>query len=87
MFFSVITKKLFTGEILTKNLVTSKRWKEVKGEKFESYGGSLKNPNFRGRVLEKPIYRGELPKNRGLTKKWGGGVVFERGIPQCTCTP
>ena len=33
MFFSAITKDL-KGEILTKNLVTFKRWDEVKDEKF-----------------------------------------------------
>lgn len=77
MFFSVITKKLFTGEILTKNLVTSKRWKEVKGEKFESYGGSLKNPNFR---------RGKgSRKRKGLGDKERMVFSRERGvIPQST---
>ena len=29
---------------------------------FEYYGGSLKNPIFRGGVHEKPKYMGELPK-------------------------
>ena len=33
MFFSVINKKL-NWEILTKNLVTFKRWNGVKDEKF-----------------------------------------------------
>ena len=33
MFFSVIIKNL-NWEILTKNLVTFKRWDEVKDEKF-----------------------------------------------------
>ena len=33
MFFSVITKNL-NWEILTKNLVTFKRWNGVKDEKF-----------------------------------------------------
>ena len=33
MFFSVITKKL-NWEILTKNLVTFKRWDRLKNEKF-----------------------------------------------------
>ena len=35
-------------EILTKNLVTFKRWDGLKDEKFEYYGGSLKNLIFRG---------------------------------------
>ena len=38
MFFSVTTKNL-NREILTKNLVTFKRWDGVKYEKFEYYGG------------------------------------------------
>ena len=38
------------------NLVTFRRWDGVKDEKFEYYGGSLKNPIFRGGVNEKPIY-------------------------------
>ena len=42
MFFAVITKNL-NWEILTKNLVTFKRWDDVKYEKFWYYGGSLKN--------------------------------------------
>ena len=42
MFFSVLTKSL-NWEILTKNLVTFKRWDGVKDEKFYYYGGSLKN--------------------------------------------
>ena len=46
MFFSVITKNL-NWEILTKNLVTLKRWDGVKDEKFDYYVGSLKNPIFR----------------------------------------
>ena len=33
MFFSVITKDL-NWEILTKNLITFKRWQEVKEENF-----------------------------------------------------
>ena len=35
MFFSVITKNL-NWETLTKNLVTFKRWDEVKKEKFNA---------------------------------------------------
>ena len=42
MFFSVLTKSL-NWEILSKNLVTFKRWDGVKDEKFYYYGGSLKN--------------------------------------------
>ena len=47
LFFSAITKNLI-WEILTKNLVTFKRWDRVQDKKFEYYGGSLKNPIFRG---------------------------------------
>ena len=46
MFFSVITKNL-NWEILTKNLVTFKRWHGVKDEKFSCYRVSLKSPIFR----------------------------------------
>ena len=62
MFLSVITKNL-NWEILTKNLVNFKRWNGVKDEKFEYFGGSLKNSIFRrrGEVNKKLIYRGELP--------------------------
>ena len=62
MFISVITKNL-NWEILTKNLVNFKRWNGVKDEKFEYFGGSLKNSIFRrrGEVNKKLIYRGELP--------------------------
>ena len=75
MFFYVVIKNL-NWEVLTNNVVTFKRRDGVKDEKFEYYGGSLKNLIFRvGGVHEKPM---------GLDKKEGGGV-FERGlIPQCT---
>ena len=94
MFFYVVIKNL-NWEVLTNNVVTFKRRDGVKDEKFEYYGGSLKNLIFRvGGVHEKPIHRGELPKKgggleqfadlMGLDKK-EGGRVFERGlIPQCT---
>ena len=42
-------------------MVTFKRWDAVKDEKFEYYGGSLKNSIFRG-THENAIYREELPK-------------------------
>ena len=95
MFLSLITKNL-KWEILTKNLVTFKRWDEVKDKKFYYYGGSLKNPNFSG-GHEKPIYRGDCLK-RGALGQFAdikGGLVKKRGwcywgggggglIPQCT---
>ena len=90
MFFSVITKNL-NRKTLTKNLVTIKRWDEVKDEKFKYYEGSLKNPNFRERVT-KNQYIGGIAFKRGegawtvsrfrggwLGEKQGGGV-FE-GAP------
>ena len=54
MFSSVITKNL-NWEILTKNLVTFKRWDGGNDEKFDYYGGSLKNPILRAGVNEKLI--------------------------------
>ena len=48
MFFSLIIKDL-NWEILAKNLVTFKKWDGAKDEKFQYYGGSLKNLIFRGR--------------------------------------
>ena len=56
MFFSVQTKNL-NWEILTKNLVTFKRWDGVKDEKFSYHGGSLKNLIFRVGGHEKLINR------------------------------
>ena len=52
MVFSVITKNL-NWNILTKNLVTFKRWDGVKDEKFKRYGDSLKNLIFRGGLTKK----------------------------------
>ena len=73
---SLITKNL-NWEILTKNLVTFKRWDGVKG-------GSLKNPIFRG-FHEKPIYKWELRKKGWLGQfadlRMGGRLGL---IPQCT---
>ena len=96
MFFSVQTKNL-NWEILTKNLVTFKRWDGVKDEKFQFYRGSLKNLIFKEGVCEKPICMGELPKSGAWTVcrfKEGGGVAGkERGdfwgelIPQCIVCP
>ena len=53
MFFSNIAKNL-DWQNLAKNLVAFPRWDDVKDKKFY-YGGSLKNPIFRG-FHEKPIY-------------------------------
>ena len=87
MFFFVIIKNL-NWEILTKNLVPFKGWDGVKDEKFEYYEGSVKNPIFRGKVHEKPIYRGELPKKgrawtvgrfKGELGEKEEGGVFEDG--------
>ena len=54
-YFSLTTKSL-NWEILTKNLVTFKRWDGVRMKNFN--GGSL----IFGGVHKKPIHRGELPK-------------------------
>ena len=59
---SLITKNL-NLEILTKNLVTFKRWDEVKDS------GSH----------EKLIYRRELPKKGGLDSLKGRGGTKKRG--------
>ena len=67
MCFSVITKNL-KREILTKNLVTFKRWNGVKVGKFKYFGCSLKNPICRGeRCSRKPIYRGNCVERGGAT--------------------
>ena len=58
MFFSAITKNL-NWQVLTKNLVTFKRWDGVKDDKFQYYGSSLKNHIFK-RCHKKPIYRGRI---------------------------
>ena len=68
MFLSVITKNL-NWQNLTKNLVTFERCDGLKEKKFQYYASSLKNPIFMGgRVPEKPIYRGKLPKKWDLDK-------------------
>ena len=90
MFFYIITKNL-NWEILTKHLVTFKRWDGVKDEKILYYRGSLKNPIFMEGSHENTIYRGELIKKcesghkfkRGLVKK-RGWCLWGRLIPQCT---
>ena len=61
----------------------------VKNEKFQYYGGSPKNPIFKGWGSQKLIYRGELCKTGGLgqfadlmgdlARKREEGV-FERGV-------
>ena len=56
MYFSVIIRNL-NQDVLAKNLVTFTRWDGVKDEKFECYGGSLKNTIFKGGGNEKPIQR------------------------------
>ena len=46
MFVSARTKNS-NWEVLTKNLITFKRSDGVKDEKFQYFGGLLKNPIFR----------------------------------------
>ena len=64
MLFSVTTKNL-NWEILTKNLVTFKRWDGVKDAKF---AGSLRIQFIGGEggCHEKLMFRRELPKNGWL---------------------
>ena len=68
MFFSVLTKNL-NWEILTKNLVTFKKWDVVKDQKF--YGVHWKIQFLgkwwggEGEIL-KNLILGELPKKGGL---------------------
>ena len=57
MFFSVITKKL-NWQILTKNLVSFKRWDGVKDEKFQYYWTSLKNLIFKGGSQNFGVFEG-----------------------------
>ena len=38
-----------------KNFVTFKRQDGVKDEKLQYFGGSLKNPTFRGRVMKNQL--------------------------------
>ena len=82
LFFFAITKNL-NWEILTKNLVTFKRWDGVKG--------SLKNPIFKG-FHEKPIYKWELPKKRWLGQfadlRMGEGETWvDTPMHTMRCTP
>ena len=51
--------KNLNWKILTKNLVTFKRWDGVKDEKFNIMGENLEIW-FLGGVHEEPIYRGKL---------------------------
>ena len=90
--FSVITKNL-NSEILTKNLVTFKRWDGVKDKKLWYYGCSLKNPSLMWGFTKNQYIRGICLKSgpwtvfrfkRGLAKKRGGGALEGGLIPQCT---
>ena len=47
-FINRVYKQNLNWEILTKNLVTFKRWNWVEDEKCEYYGDSLENLIFRG---------------------------------------
>ena len=86
MFFSVVTKNLNWG-ILTKNLVTFKRWDEVNDEKSDYYEGSLKNPIFKGgwSLTENQYIEGNCHKRglghftdlKGAWRKRVGGVFEE----------
>ena len=90
MFLSVTTNNL-NWEILTKNLVTFKRWDGVKDEKLSYYAGSLKiqfkgwegsrKTNTQGNYLKREQEGlGEFENLRlgGAWQKRGGGA-FEGG--------
>ena len=53
----MITKKL-NWQILTKNLVSFKRWDGVKDEKFQYYWPSLKNLIFKGGSQNFGVFEG-----------------------------
>ena len=79
MFFYGMTTNL-NWEILTKNLVTFKRWDGGKDEKFYYHGVHWKIQFLGSGGHEKPIYRGELSKKGVWTVcKFKGGLAKERG--------
>ena len=68
--------------ILTNNLVVFKSWDGCWGElKFWYYGGSLKNPIFRGtKVYKKPINRENcLTRELGQLADLIGDLVKKKG--------
>ena len=87
MFFSVIPKNL-NWEILTKNVVTFKRWDGAKDEKFKYYWVPWKIWFLRGVTktkMPKKKVRGQFSDLRKrLGKKEGFGVFEGSLIPQCT---
>ena len=62
--------------------MTFKGWNGVKDEKFENYGGSLKNWILKGGGYEKQIHRGKLLKKGGLVNLQilGGGRGDFEGV-------
>ena len=66
MSFSVIAKNL-KWEVLTKNLVTFKRWDGVKDEKYEDW---LRNSIFMTGVMKDQHIGREVPKKGGLGSLW-----------------
>ena len=82
MFFYGMTTNL-NWEILTKNLVTFKRWDGGNDEKFYYHGVHWKIQFLGSGGHEKPIYRGgnclkrglgQFANLRGAWQKRGGGV-------------
>ena len=73
--------------VLTKNLVTFKRWIGFKDEKFQYYGGSLKmqflGEGGKGGVTKKQ-YIGGLPGKGPWTVCRFKRVLGRQLIPQCT---
>ena len=84
MFFSVITKNL-NWEILTKNLVNFKRWKDDMGSSMKSFDimGVHWEIQFLGGIQEKLRYIGESHKKGELRQfadlKVGGGYGKKKG--------
>ena len=82
MFFPVTTKNS-NWEILTKNLVTSKRWDGVKDEKFWRF--TEKSYFYGEGGSQKKLYKEEFPK-KGVLDSFGrfegegkGGLANKRG--------
>ena len=77
MFFSIITKNS-NWEVLTKNLVTFKRWDRIKYEKLWYFGRSLKSLTLKGvGQLTKTQYRGGDFLKKGAWQEREGCCFWE----------
>ena len=77
MAFSVMTRNL-NLEILAKNLLTFKRWDEVKDEKFNILEAHWKSQFLKG-VHEKPIYQNLLTR-----MEWTYFSMYQRSCQRCS---